>query len=233
MSVQFFKSYFLTGAVHNARIAGEIEEAYEGKEMTDIYRGEAFKRWQPIHDSHVQLAVISAFTALESAINEFVNQELSWTFENAALFRRIIETYPGDFSDLSTLDKYQIVLEFSDGEPFDKGRRPFQEVVLVRWLRNRFVHYEPQVISPEEGSEHDMAKQIESKDLETNPFREQETFYPGKVLSYEYACWSIETVYAFLEEFYDRIGIRAQMIERQLLDKELEIDWEETPPHFD
>lgn len=235
MSIQFFKSDFLTAASHNARIAGEIEDAYEGKEMSDVYRGEAFRRWQPIHDSHVMIAFISSYTAVEVAINEFLEDEMNWYGAPYEPIKTIIENFPGDFYRLSTLGKIQFVLAFSDADKFDQGEEPYQSVALIRRIRNNLVHYKPQYIVIEDGEPpaNEISRALQTKNLDENPFRERGPLFPGGFLSYAYARWSVESVIEFLMEFYDRVGMRNPMMDKEWLLRELDTGWESTDPEFE
>ncbi|WP_126664353.1 hypothetical protein [Haloterrigena salifodinae] len=108
-----------------------------------------------------------------------------------------------------TLKKYQLLLVYSGNEPFDTGSQPFQDIDTIQALRNYFVHYEPDWITPEpsndsEHIEHEIGSRLQGK-FELNPLAsDSQEFFPTKCLSSGCAKWSIERSIEFADQFYDR-----------------------------
>jgi hypothetical protein len=108
--------------------------------------------------------------------------------------------------EMSTLDKYQIVLALCRRELFNKGKSPYQEVNLLRLLRNNLIHYEPEWVSSHPQK---IEKQLMDK-FELNPFFKKvknSPFFPFRCLSHGCAEWALRSALAFVDIFYKRANI--------------------------
>lgn len=218
-----FAVYHLDSAAHNARIAGEAEEARENRGRDGEFRNESLRRWQPIHDSHVVTAFIECFAAIEAAVNEEISRPQGTGGSN---IREFEENYPGNLiREKSTPQKMQLVLRLSDAKKFERGKNPYQDIDLLRRLRNHFVHHR------HERASDSLIGGLESKNIDKNPFTSGGGL--GEYLSYDCAGWAFNSSIAFLNEFYDRIDADPPYSAYEdKLKSEMETDWREQEPQW-
>lgn len=233
---QRITSYHLTSAAHNTRLAGELEEAFDG-DLDDVYQGESFRRWQPIHDSHVISSIISAFAGVEAGINEFWKDVPVHAEYDTDRLRWFYAEFEDKFREwnLSTLEKYELALTCAGVEELNSGKEPYQSVELLRKTRNYVVHYEPEWIDQNKDDKHHIAQGLETKNIGLNPFREDSSqpILPFDYFSYECGVWSVNTAIEFIDKFYSQLGSRNTYDDFiDVLLKELKTDWKETEPAF-
>jgi hypothetical protein len=112
--------------------------------------------------------------------------------------------------DQQTLERYQIVLHLLRKEKFDPGRQPFQSTALLVRLRNELVHYKSKF-----GKEMNSVKLFEAlRQLKhaRPPFASPySNFFPHHCLSADCAVWSARTALAFIDAFYEKLGIRSPL----------------------
>lgn len=173
-----------------------------------------------IHDSYAITSFISSFSAVETNINEFIKSIEDRDVESAVTefddshFRNIKEflsAYSRDFyKDLSTLDKYQLILVNCNIEPFNTGREPYQSINTVRKLRNYFVHHEPRWVDAEEDElpDSNLGRELKTKNFEEVPYIDGDSrpYFPDRCLSYGCAKWVLKSSLKFINEFYNKIG---------------------------
>lgn len=220
-----FSTYHLTSAAHNARIAGEAEEAIESQGRDGEFRNESLRRWQPIHDAHVVTTFIESFASVEAAVNEHLSRPQC---RGGSEISQFADNYPGDLiEEKSTLPKVQLVLRLSGGGEFETGETPYQDIELLRKLRNHFVHHEHKRASDS------ILGGLETKNVDENPFAGGGVGQLDNYLSYECAIWSFDSSIEFLNEFYDRINVnRPCSAYQDTLRAEAETGWIEQEPQW-
>lgn len=220
-----FSTYHLTAATHNARIVGEAENAMRETGYDATFQNESLRRWQPIHDAFVVTTFITSFAAVEAAVNEEISRPRGKGGTEIQDFR---ENYPGDLiREKSTLPKAQLVLRLSDADQFDTGRIPYQDLDLLRKLRNHFVHHQHQRPS---GS---ILDGLETKAEDSNPFQGDAGGRMGGFLSFDCAQWAVESAIEFISQFYHKIGEEPPFSAyRERLLNEMEPDWREQEPQW-
>lgn len=174
------------------------------------------------HDLYVISSVVSSISALEALVNEFYDRHLERAegieanfvkeqkekqyMSNREFYQRISnfnEVEDRDFEYKPTLQKYQYLLAFADSEVFNRGQEPYQTVSLVNRFRNHLVHAETEWIDSDELPS--IGESLEGK-FGKNPIQ-SDLPHPRSYLSFDCARWSIEGVFSFLNEFYERIGV--------------------------
>jgi hypothetical protein len=113
----------------------------------------------------------------------------------------------GEKVGLRPLSKFQAALRIARVEPFETGRRPYQDAKLVVELRNALMHYKPETLSAVEP--HQFRKALAGKfppdrliDTPGNPF------FPDKCLGAGCAAWAVQSSKALADAFFARLGIQ-------------------------
>ena len=103
------------------------------------------------------------------------------------------------------------------------GQGLCQPVKILTMLRNFLVHYETEFIStPEKRRQRaqDLEKALQLQHFEPNRFMAAagNPFLPDRCLGYGCAKWAVESSLAFVDEFNDRMGLRAnyERVRREL-----------------
>lgn len=219
-----FTTYHLTSAAHNARIAGEAEEALSKEGSEGEFRNESLRRWQPIHDAHVVTTFIETFAAIEAAVNEHLSRPRG---RGSSEIQYFTDNYPGDLiEEKPTLPKVQLVLRLSGSGEFETGEAPHQDIELIRKIRNYFVHHEHKRAS------NSILGGLETKTVDSNPFA-GDVEKLDDYLSYDCATWAFDSSMRFLDEFYNRINIDTPYSAYQdRLKSETETGWLEQEPQW-
>lgn len=104
--------------------------------------------------------------------------------------------------------KYMEFLNVLGKEKID--HQLFEDIRLLIQLRNRLVHYKPEWVTSEDpGSIYDVEKELRGKFDESKLYLGTgNPFYPDKCLGSGCAEWSYQTAKAFVDQFYNKLGIR-------------------------
>ncbi len=105
---------------------------------------------------------------------------------------------------------YKTILHLLGKPPFDEGAQPWQGMTTLVRVRNELVHYKSKW-----GKEMDrvkLFKTLEQLRLATPPFVHPNTvFFPHKFIGAASAAWAVRTAVAFVNGFYDRMGIESRL----------------------
>lgn len=88
-----------------------------------------------------------------------------------------------------TLDKYDIFLELIGGEPFDKGKYPYQDADVLIDVRNKLVHYEPKWIRFED-AEQEVPKNRNTLETKLRGRFEESKLHKLSYFSFPHYCLS-------------------------------------------
>ncbi|MBI2488072.1 MAG: hypothetical protein HYW01_14235 [Deltaproteobacteria bacterium] len=201
----YYSSYHLWAAEHFYQLAGEIEDAHEGRSRFDIK-----------HRAYVTNTILSSVAFLEAAINEVFQD----AFDNYLIYigslsvetRKILAdfwdmTEADNKSFVSILDKYQLALRFAGMEPFNKGENPYQDANLVVKIRNTLIHYKPQLLGGE--NIHQLEAKLKGKFPENKLMSGSagNPYFPDKALGKGCAEWTVKSVLIFANGFFLRMGV--------------------------
>lgn len=210
-SASVFSHVHLQTAVELSRQALEYERSPEEVDNTGVYKRRGL----------IISAITSCMSFLDSAINEFLeitrgtigrhrSDELAEAGFDETFKKRLegLENEVINWRHTSTLKKYQALLIMADKEPLDPGTLPYQDVNSVRKLRNYFVHFTPEWFEHDnEDVQTKLGRDLQGK-FEPNPFaKEEDPYLSDKIFIYDCVNWCIESVIAFVEKFYSRVGI--------------------------
>ncbi len=182
-----------------------VDEAQRGLISTEV----AYRR----HTSFSVASVMASGALLEASINELVasaaHSNLAVGGDRDDASRRKLCRAAEALDRMGSLEKYEHVLVLLDLESFDRGRQPFQDVALVRRLRNALVHFAPrwrEALAGEESQGFELA--LERKGFRVPPFAgEGNPFFPTKCLGYDCAAWALRSVLDYVDAFHRRLGV--------------------------
>jgi hypothetical protein len=194
-----FSTQLIQSAALFSRLAGKIEKTCAVKpngEMIVDYK------------SYVSGAVFAALSFLEATINE-----LFWAVrENneavKVLSIEVIEALKSiteeNLGRIYILERFQVALALARKQLFDRGKTPYQDVNLLRVLRNALIHYVPEWVGDEPQK---LEKILESK-FSLSPFHGSASlFFPHRCLSHGCAKWAVESSLKFVNDFCKKVGL--------------------------
>lgn len=200
----YFSTYHLWAAKHFAELAKKIEDGHDGIDVFNIQ-----------HRAYVTSAIISSVAFMEAAINglfqdmydEYSTRTTSLNVESRKFLSIFWEATELNQKYVSILDKYQVAAKTTDKAAFDSGNKYFQRAELVIKLRDRLVHYKPADLN--NNNEPKWYKQYSNQNIAENPLMSSSTnpWFPDKLLGYGCAKWAVDSSEAFVEEFFNRIGV--------------------------
>ena len=108
--------------------------------------------------------------------------------------------------DQDTLSRFEVVLHLLRKPPLNRGADPFQSAALVVRLRNELVHYKSRWSVEMASSK--LYSALQSLGHKPPPFAHPSmNFFPHRCLSADCGAWALRSVVAFLEAFYQALGV--------------------------
>jgi hypothetical protein len=169
------------------------------------------------HRSYVVSAVLAAVAFIEASVNELIESSPLPNMQVgggegglSGEDRSALADLPDAEAKLSTLDRAQLILHLLHREPFDPGRKPFQDMQLIVRLRNALVHYQPEWYAA--GTDQDLSKGLRKpladRRFALNPFfPDINPFLWDRCLGHGCAEWSWRTALDFADSFFKKLGI--------------------------
>jgi hypothetical protein len=103
------------------------------------------------------------------------------------------------------LEKLEFALLLKQGQPFDRGARPYQDVAALIKLRNGLVHFKPEWF--DQRKEHATLSTILAAKVESSPFLLAEPLFPRAWAGSSCTIWAVRSVSELIVEFERRAGI--------------------------
>jgi hypothetical protein len=150
--------------------------------------------------SYVSGSIILAYAAVEANINEFFEDANSRLPD---IFEKPISEILTKGIKINTLDKYQISLQMAHKTTFDKSRQPYQDVFMLKQIRNEFVHFIPAWKRNDEKLEAYFKGKIEVSTY----WGEKAEFVPKKCMTSSMASWAVKTAISFIDAFDAKMKI--------------------------
>ncbi len=219
----------LKSAIFFAKNAHELEKKYE--KSFESLKAEERENITEEYSAFTTSAIILSVAFIEAHINEFFDNVIEKKPNNSSsgtVIDKLYNNCPDNFKfiqslfllkediydKLSFLKKYDFALVCFSKEPFEKGKKPYQNLKLIIDLRNSLVHYYPEYQTAQKGGMGNEQSKIEKKfqdKFDINPFFKNtgNPFYPHKCLSYSSAKWSIMSSYEFVEGFYSKFDLES------------------------
>lgn len=158
------------------------------------------EKWQ--HRGDVTAAVMSATAYLEDLISElYVNMR---NLPRPKLVKKLRASSKPDASKV--LNKYQLALSVSDGDPFDMSTSPYHDADSLFRLRDALVNY----LNFRPVGRRGLRGRLDGK-FPLNPYAtEQGGWFPDRCLGAGCANWAVSTAEVFGDDFSRRMGIPAR-----------------------
>ena len=158
------------------------------------------EKWQ--HRGDVTAAVMSATAYLEDLISElYVNMR---NLPRPKLVKKLRASSEPDASKV--LNKYQLALSVSDGDPFDQGASPYFDADSLFRLRDGLVNY----LNFKPVGRRGLHSRLDGK-FPPNPYApENGRWFPDRCLGSGCAKWAVSTAEVFGDDFCRRMGIPAR-----------------------
>ena len=206
----YLSTQHLWAAEHFARLAGELEAAHTGE-----------PRFSAQHRAYVLGAVCESVFFLEAFINELLQDAKDAVDDvdgpgavdglplNAV---RLMAAYWNSTEDdnkhVQAIPKYDAAGVFAGHPRSDSSREPHQHLKVLIDLRNWSVHYRPRTMSADNPyTRFDQARTWFTENVLMAGSKN--TWFPDKALGADCARWAVKTVRAFVDEFVDTVGCRA------------------------
>lgn len=158
------------------------------------------EKWQ--HRGDVTAAIMSATAYLEDLISElYVNMR---NLPRPKLVKKLRASSKPEGS--SVLNKYQLALSVSDGDPFDPTSSPFYDAESLFRLRDGLVNY----LNFRPVGRRGLHSRLDGK-FPLNPYApEAARWFPDQCLGAGAAKWAVSTAEVFGDDFRRRMGIPAR-----------------------
>lgn len=208
--VPIFSQYHIQSAVFHAG---------EAKKILELYKKDRTKMGliSPLR-SYVTSSIFHSVAFMEARINELLvnakNGLSPWDKDKKdTYFAKLERTIKiSGLERLTTLDKYQIVLELLSMPQFETNERIYQDVDLLRRIRNKLIHFEPDrfvYVQPEKPSEeHKLLRALKGK-FELNIIADDmgRRNFPDILLGQGCASWSARSALVFVQNFDQAIEL--------------------------
>jgi hypothetical protein len=176
-----------------AKAAAALEEPRREKLTTQ-------EKWQ--HRGDVTAAVFSATAYLEDLISElYVNMR---NLPRPKLVKKLRASSHPESS--SILNKYQLALSVSDGDPFDQNNPPYFDADSLLRLRDALINY----LNFRPVGRRGLSRRLDGK-FPLNPYAPPDArWFPERCLGAGCAKWAVATAEVFGDDFRRRMGIPAR-----------------------
>lgn len=158
------------------------------------------EKWQ--HRGDVTAAIFSAAAYLEDLISElYVNMR---NLPRPKLVKKLRASSSPEAS--SVLNKYQLALSVSDGDPFDQNNSPYFDAESLFRLRDALVNY----LNFRPTGRRGLSNRLDGK-FPLNPYAPHGArWFPDRCLGAGCAKWAVSTAEVFGDDFRRRMGIPAR-----------------------
>jgi hypothetical protein len=199
-----FNVQHMVAAALFARKVREIEATHDHQK--GLVSGETYYA----HRGYVAGAVFSAVASLEATINElFIDAQHGDPYIRKGAdpeFAPLLAERWKEVERWSTLRKYQLALNLAKKQEFNRDSSPYEEVDSLIDVRNALVHYKSEWDTDQK--EHRKLEDRLKSRFVPNPFAgSNDAFFPKKCLGHGCAEWAVKSGEAFINEFFDRLGL--------------------------
>lgn len=206
-SIALFGTFHLKSAIALSNLAIDFEKNNSKYNVNTLP-----EKLKIEHRAYVTGTIFHSFAAVEALINEFYSAasggRLNDTQNLDPNFLNTLATLWDEtgIEKVEVLNKYQTVFRIGKKQT-NKGTAEYQNVNNLRVLRNALMHFKPE--PSDDLKDH---KKIETE-LKTkfskNPYSDStQEYFPNQCLGAGCAEWAVKSSYAFIEDFYSRLGIQ-------------------------
>jgi len=195
----YLSSHYLWAAEHFAALASKVESD-PSRQSFDLR-----------HRAYVVATIFQSLAFVEALINELLKDAADGSpgylaAVDPTILQGLAVFWETDDGFARLLSKYQVALVVARCSPLDSGQQPYQDLNLLRELRNLLVHFRPETVS----SAHvqTIEKRLKGKFAIDPTLKDMgNPFFPDKCLSAGCAAWATKTTRAFTDEFCRRLSI--------------------------
>ncbi|TFW09446.1 hypothetical protein E4K72_05885 [Oxalobacteraceae bacterium OM1] len=188
----------LLSAASLSRRVGELETKHANEELGEF--------WRDIFASACG-AVFAATASLESYANElFIDHATVFPELREEVMVKLWEL----FEQKPILEKFEFALLIKNGEPFERGISPYQDVGAIIRLRNGLIHFKPEWFSARE--EHaKLSSHLKHRATLSPFFPSSEPLFPQGWTSHATVAWVVKSVLKFFLDFERRANVGPRM----------------------
>ena len=198
-------SHLLSAALFS-RTAGAIESANAGRAFGDF--------WENIQANAIA-AVLTSVAALEAYANElFVDHAEVFPQLRLDIMAKLWELY----EQKPILEKYDFALLLRQGNAFDRGASPYQDIAALIRLRNALTHYKRNALThykPEwsnEQVEHaKVSHALKNRAVASSFFPVTDSLFPRAWASHGTTRWGVRSVVSFVLDFEQRASLKSRI----------------------
>ncbi len=199
-----FTAQFLCASAMFARRCAEIERAHPDTPDEET---------RTEHRGLVTATIMQSAAAVESESAELTMHGPGNHLGGDRMDRKAAEFLASlaEFIDeQDALSRFKVILHVLNKPPMPEGEQPWQGMATLVKVRNELIHYKSKWGKEMEGQK--LYKTLQHLRLPKPPFvPENSIFFPQQFLSAACAAWSVKSAVAFLNGFYDRMGIESRL----------------------
>jgi hypothetical protein len=199
-----FTAQYLMGSALFARRCAEIERAHPDN-PDEATRTE--------HMALVTAAIMQCAAAVEAESGELTIHGPGSHLGSDRMDRKaaqVLAPLTEFIDDQDALSRFKIILHILNRPPMSEGEQPWQDMETVVKLRNELIHYKSKW--GKEMERQKFFKTLQHLRLTRPPFvHPNSNFFPHQLLGAACAAWVVRTAVAFLNCFYDRMGIESRL----------------------
>ncbi len=187
-----------------------------------------FEHHHKIENIRVMEQTVGAVMTAVATSEGMINEVLSGAANRSALRSRTIGNVPenvytrwgrlwdqGAFKRGSNaLEKCQLALSIADLPPLEKGSRSVESMAALILLRNSLVHSEPRFrrhgADVPQKDRDSLERRLTGKFTDNELVRKEAPYIWQRCLGAGCARWSVATMFAFQNEFFEALGIEIQ-----------------------
>jgi hypothetical protein len=190
-------SHLLSAALFS-RTAGAIESANAGRAFGDF--------WENIQANAIA-AVLTSVAALEAYANElFVDHAEVFPQLRLDIMAKLWELY----EQKPILEKYDFALLLRQGNAFDRGASPYQDIAALIRLRNALTHYKPEW-SNEQVEHAKVSHALKNRAVASSFFPVTDSLFLRAWASHGTTRWAVRSVVSFVLDFEQRASLKSRI----------------------
>lgn len=190
-------THILSAAMFS-RAVGAIETANAEKAFGDF--------WEDIQ-ANATATILTSVAALESYANElFVDHAEVFPELRFDIMAKRWELY----EQKPILKKYDFALLLRQGNAFDRGASPYQDIAALIMLRNALVHYKPEW-SNEQVEHAKVSNALNNRAVKSSYFSRNDSLFPCAWVSHGTTCWAVKSVTSYIDDFEKKARLESRL----------------------
>jgi len=171
------------------------------------HMGESLGSFHSEMTACVSATVMLSVASLESNINEHLSDPDN-IFGNLPKYIRNELSVMS--AEMQILEKYQKILIFNNLSPFERGKKPYQDVSDLIQLRNELVHFHPEWHDIQKRHKN-LGNRLRNK-FELSPFikEDSDVIFPPRIISHGCTKWAVKSSLSFMENFEELLKLESK-----------------------